>query len=121
MRAAKFAIYATGVALLVIMLFVVFFYDRPRVDLAWRTTQVQVGDPLRVKVTFEVDKPSRTTAECQVAAFDAEGNSAGRLTGIKVGPRTDGGRTTRLTVLVPTPLEPAQDAAVATCQITRGR
>ncbi len=121
MRAAKFTIYATGVVLLVIMLYVVFVYDPPRSNLSWRTKQVQIGDPKQVRVTFEVDKPSRTTVECQVAAFDAEGNSAGRLTGVEVGPRADGGRTTSVTVLVPTLLEPAHDAAVATCQITRGR
>lgn len=121
MRTAKFALYAIGAALLLIMVYVVFVYDPPRADLAWRTTRVEIGDPKRVRVTFEVDKPSRTTAECQVAAFDAEGNSAGRLTGIEIGPRSDGGRTTTLTVLVPTPLEAAEDAAVATCQIRRSQ
>ncbi|HVF20645.1 MAG TPA: DUF4307 domain-containing protein [Mycobacteriales bacterium] len=121
MRTAKYAVVAIGVVLTALMVFVVFFLDGSRTDIAWRTISVQVGDPKGVTVTFEVDKPPLTTAECQVAAFDAEQNDAGRLTKIEVGPSADGTRTTRKTVVVPTPLEQAASAAVATCRLTRTR
>ena len=118
-RTAKYAVLAIGAALVALMVFVLFFLDGTgRTDIAWRTVSVQVGDPKQVTVTFEVDKPPLTTAECQVTAFDAEQNDAGRLTKIEVGPTADGSRTTRMTVVVPTPLEPAASAAVATCQLT---
>lgn len=121
-RAAKYAVVAIGVVLTALMVFVVFFLDGGNgTDIAWRTVSVQVGDPKGVTVTFEVDKPPMTTAECQVAAFDADQNDAGRLTKIEVGPSADGTRTTRKTVVVPTPLEPAASAAVATCRLTRTR
>ena len=121
MRSAKYAVIAIGAVLVALMVFVVFVNDPPRADISWRTVRVEIGDPRQVRVTFEVDKPPLTTAECQVTAFDANKDDAGRLTGIEVPPRRDSARTTRLTVAVPTPVEPAATAGVATCQIVRAR
>ncbi len=118
----KYAVLGIGVALVALMVFVLFFLGGTgRTDIAWRTVAVQIGDPRQITVTFEVDKPPLTTAECQVAAFDAKHNNAGRLTNITVEPTTDGSRTTRKTVVVITPVKTAVSAAVATCQITRTR
>ena len=117
MKTAKYAVVAIGVVLVALMVFDVFFLGGDRAEIAWRTVAVQVGDPKQITVTFEVDKPPLATAECQVAAFDAEQNDAGRLTKIDVGPSADGSRTTRKTVVVPTPLESAASAAVATCHL----
>ncbi|HVE98678.1 MAG TPA: DUF4307 domain-containing protein [Mycobacteriales bacterium] len=121
MRSAKYAVIGIGVVLLAVMSYVVFAYDPPRADITWRTLRVEVGDPKQVRVTFEVDKAPLAAAECQVTAFAADHTSAGRLTGIAVGPRSDNARKTEVTVAVPTPLEPATTASVATCQITRTR
>ena len=121
MKSAKYAVMAIGAALVAVMVYVVFVHDPPTADIAWRTVRVEVGDPRQVRVTFEVDKPPLATAECQVTAFDATKDDAGRLTGIVIPPRADSARTTRLTVSVPTPVEPAATAGVATCQIVGPR
>ena len=121
MKSAKYAVIAIGAMLLMVMSYVVFIYDPPRADISWRTVRVEVGDPKQIRVTFEVEKAPLATAECQVTAFNARRRSAGRLTGIEVGPRSDNGRRTEVTVVVPTPEEPATSAGVATCQITRTR
>ena len=118
MLIAKYAVLAVGAAMVAAMVYVLFFLGGSRQDIQWRTVAVEVGQPRQVTVTFEVDKPPLSTAECQVAAFDAERNNAGRLTGISVGPSADGARTTRMTVVVLTPVKQAASAAVATCQLS---
>jgi len=116
-----YAVLAIGAALVVAMLVVLLVVDREGPDIAWRTLEVKVGDPRQVTVTFEVDKPPLSSAECQVTAFDEKRNDAGRLTGILVGPSAERSRTVRMTVLVPTLDKPATTASVATCQIVRAR
>jgi hypothetical protein len=94
--------------------------DPPPVDLRWRVLQVVVGNPEEVSVTFVVTKSPATRADCQVAAFDEEGKSVGRLTGIDVPPRVDGARESTLNVTVPTPEGQAVRASIAQCVLVGG-
>jgi hypothetical protein len=109
-----------GLALLVLGtgLFVVFLPSKTP-DIAYRTVAVQLGDPARAVVTFEVTKAPLASAECEVSATGAHRDIVNRLAGIVIGP-SPGQRTTTHTVTVPTDQQ-ATAAAVATCVITRTR
>ena len=115
-RAALAVVLALGAGLLGVLAWVVFVYDPPPADIAWRLTAYEVGEPERIRVTFEVEKEPSREARCQVAAFDEGGGSAGRLDGIVVPPSAE--RVTKLTVVVPTE-EPAVSAQVAQCVLVR--
>jgi hypothetical protein len=83
--------------------------------ITYRVLTVQLGDPERVVVTFEVDKDPASTAECQVTATGAKRDVVNRLSGIRIPP--SGQRKSVHRVTVPTD-QPATSAAVATCVVT---
>jgi hypothetical protein len=83
--------------------------------ISFRTIAVQVGDPERVVVTFEVTKEPAASAECQVTATGEQRDIVNRLTGIRIAPGT--GPTSRHTVTVPTD-QRATDATVTYCAVT---
>ena len=58
------------------------------------------------KVTIEVDKPPADTVKCVVYAIDFNSNAVGEVDNIVVGPQT--GRSTRLSLIVPTKAPPTQ-------------
>jgi hypothetical protein len=115
---AKYVFTALALAVLALGLWVVFVFsadDGPRIS--FRTLAVQVGDPERVVVTFEVTKDPALTAECQVTATGDDREIVNRLTGIRIPAGTE--RTTRHTVTVRTD-QAATDATVTYCAITGG-
>jgi hypothetical protein len=115
---AKYVVIALALTVFGVGLFVVLLPSKTP-DIAYRTVAVQLGDPTRAVVTFEVTKAPLASAECQVTATGKSREIVNRLTGIRIGP-TPGERTTTHTVSVPTQ-QAATGAAVATCVITRTR
>ena len=96
------ALVAVGLALAGTLVYAIAFHDAARADISWQVAGYEVGDPDQLRVTIVVEKPPEATARCQVAAFTERDRSAGRLDGILVGPRRDGSRVNRLTIVVPT-------------------
>ena len=84
----------------------------------YRVLAVELGDPERVVVTFEVEKDPAATAECQVTATGENRDIVNRLSGIRIPPAAQ--RKTVHKVTVPTD-QPATNAAVATCVVTATR
>ena len=84
-------------------------------DIDYRTVSIQLGDPERVLVTFEVSKDPAATAECQVTATGNDREIVNRLVGIRVPPSDQ--RTTTHVVTVETD-QPATDATVTYCALT---
>ncbi len=115
---AKYVVIALAAIVGAVGLTVVFL-PRSTPDIAYHVVSVQVGDPTRVVVTFEVEKAPLASAECQVTATGDRRDVVNRLTGIRVGP-SPGERVTRHTVTVLTD-RPATGAAVAYCAITKTR
>lgn len=116
--AAKYVFAALAVAVLAVGAWVVFVLaadEGPRIE--FRTLAVQVGDPERVVVTFEVTKDPALRAECQVTATGDNRDIVNRLTGIRIPAGTQ--RTTTHTVTVRTD-QRATDATVTYCAITGG-
>jgi hypothetical protein len=89
--------------------------DGRTAPIQYRTLTVELGDPKRVTVTFEVEKDPAASAECQVTATGEAREVVNRLTGIRIPPAAE--RKTVHKVTVPTD-QPATGAAVATCVIT---
>jgi hypothetical protein len=115
---AKYVVIALALIVFGVGLFVVLLPSKTP-DISYRTVAVQLGDPTRAVVTFEVTKAPLASAECQVTATGKSREIVNRLTGIRIGP-SPGERTTTHTVTVPTE-QVATGAAVATCVITRTR
>ena len=111
-RIAKAVVLAVGAALLGVLGWILFVYDPPGADISWRLVGYEAGDPDTIRVTFEVEKDPAREARCQVAAFEPDGKSAGRLNNVVIPPSA--GRVTRLTVVVPT-AERANSAQVSQC------
>ena len=84
-------------------------------DLDYRTLSIQLGDPDRVRVTFQVSKDPKAKAECSVTATGKDKEIVNRLIGIPIPPSTE--RTTTHVVTVETD-QPATDAAVTYCALT---
>ena len=84
--------------------------------ISYRTVAVQLGDPARVRVTFEVTKEPGAQAECQVTAVGDNREIVNRLVGIVVPPAAE--PTTRHVVTVETD-QPATDATVTYCAVTK--
>jgi hypothetical protein len=113
---AKWVAIAVALVLAAVGAYVVLLpTDAP--EISYRVIAIQLGDPRQVVVTFDVEKAPLATAECQVTATGEDNDIVNRLTGIVIGP-SPGRRVTRHTVTVRTD-QPATDAAVATCAITR--
>ena len=117
---AKLFVLGLGGVLVLAMLYVVVIRDSSAPRVTGKVVAYQVGDPKQLVVTIEVDKAPLAEAECQIATFEANGTSAGRLNRVRVGPRSDNGRITRMTVTVPTETA-AVRAAVSQCEVTRDR
>ena len=83
--------------------------------ISYRVLAVELGDPERVVVTFEVEKDPAATAECQVTATGAKRDIVNRLSGIVIPPAAQAKTVHKVTV--PTDQE-ATSAAVASCSIT---
>ncbi|HEV2891585.1 MAG TPA: DUF4307 domain-containing protein [Frankiaceae bacterium] len=90
-------------------------WDGNTPPLSYRVLTVELGDPEKVVVTFEVEKDPAATAECQVTAVGAKRDIVNRLSGIRIPPADR--RTTVHKVTVPTD-QPATSASVATCVLT---
>jgi hypothetical protein len=89
--------------------------DGQTVPVTYRVLNLDLSDPERAVVTFEVDKGPSATAECVVTATGEKRDVVNRLSGIRIPPATR--RKTVHKVTVPTD-QPATNAAVATCVIT---
>lgn len=83
----------------------------------FRVLAVDLSDPAKAVVTFEVDKDPAATAECQVTAVGEKRDVVNRLSGIRIPPAAR--RTTVHKVTVPTD-QPPTSASVATCVVTGG-
>jgi hypothetical protein len=110
----KWVLTVLALAMLGVGVFVV-TRDAPVRPITYRVRTVELGDPERVVVTFEVDKDPAATAECQVTATGAKRDVVNRLNGIRIPPSTQRKSVHRVTV--PTD-QPATNAAVATCVVT---
>jgi hypothetical protein len=110
----KYVLAAVGVAILAAGVYAIRLPGRGQ-DVSYRVITIQVGDPSRVTVTFEVSKPPESTAECQVTTTGENNDVVNRLTGIVIPPAAE--RTTTHTVVVETDA-PATSAAVASCVVT---
>ena len=95
--------------------YVVFALPGQPAEIEYKTISIQLGDPERVRVTFEVTKDPAKRAECQVTATGEQRDVVNRLAGIQIPPAAT--RTTRHTVSVPTD-QLATDATVTYCAIT---
>ena len=115
---AKYVVIGLAALVFAIGVVIVLLPDRSP-DITYRTLSVELGDPEKVVVTFEVTKAPLASAECQVTATGEKRDIVDRLTGIRIGP-TPGERTTRHTVTVPTE-QRATAATVTYCAITRTR
>ena len=111
----KYVLSALALVVAAVGAYVVFVLPGKAPDLDYRTLSIQLGDPERVRVTFEVTKDPATTAECQVTATGDDREIVNRLVGIEI-PASDQ-RTTTHVVTVETD-QPATDATVTYCALT---
>ncbi|MEO6712447.1 MAG: DUF4307 domain-containing protein [Mycobacteriales bacterium] len=121
---AKYVVLGIGAVLTATIIGIVVLSTRTgsgRADIRSRVISVEIVSDREIGVTVEVEKAPLASAECDVAALNERGASAGRLVGVAFGPNTANQRVTTLNVTVPTPLGRAKTASVATCRITRTR
>ena len=90
-------------------------WDSDTTPVSYRVLDVDLRDPSRAIVTFQVEKDPASTAECLVTATGEKRDVVNRLSGIRIPPAAQ--RTTVHRVTVPTDQQ-ATEAAVATCVIT---
>ena len=112
----KYVLALLAALFLAVGAYVVFGLPGQQADITYKTLSIELGDPERVRVTFEVTKDPAAEAECQVTATGDDREVVNRLAGIMVPPAAE--RTTRHTVTVPTD-QVATDATVTYCTITR--
>lgn len=110
----KWLLTALAVAMLGVGVWIVTL-DSDTAPISYRVLAVDLGDPERAVVTFEVDKDPAATAECQVTAVGEKRDIVNRLSGIRIPPAAQ--RKTVHKVTVPTD-QPATSASVATCVLT---
>jgi hypothetical protein len=111
----KYALAALALLVAAAGAYVVLLLPGQDAGITYRTVAVQLGDPERVRVTFEVTKDPGAEAECQVTATGDDREIVNRLTDIRIPPAA--GRTTRHVVTVETG-QPATDATVTYCALT---
>ncbi|HVF06881.1 MAG TPA: DUF4307 domain-containing protein [Frankiaceae bacterium] len=114
---AKYVFGALALVFAAVGAYVLFVLPGGGPGITYRTLAVQLGDPERVQVTFEVTKPPVAEAECQVTAVGDDREIVNRLVGIRIPP--SGEPTTKHIVTVATD-QLATDATVTYCTIVRG-